>query len=53
MPMGADQAEVAWSSCSAMAHGDTHGTVSILDNPRVGTEVTVALNRVTSSPKVL
>lgn len=53
VPMGADQAEVAWSSCSAMAHGDTHGTVSILDNQRVGTEGTVALNRVTSSPKVL
>ncbi|WP_225656896.1 hypothetical protein [Streptomyces pseudogriseolus] len=29
-PMGSAEAEVVWSSCSSLAHGDIHGTLSIL-----------------------
>ncbi len=28
--MGSAEAEVVWSSCSSLAHGDIHGTLSIL-----------------------
>jgi hypothetical protein len=47
-PMGADVAQVVWSGCSALAHGDAFGTLSILDGrswPKGG----VATIRVTGS----
>lgn len=51
-PMG-DQAEVVWSSCSSLAHGDTYGTLSVLERTIVGTQGHVNLAQITSSPKVL
>lgn len=51
--MGADQAEVIWSGCSSLAHGDTYGTLSFLDRSIVATEGRVHLTQLTSSPALL
>ncbi|MFJ8112364.1 hypothetical protein [Streptomyces sp. NPDC096132] len=51
--MGADQAEVIWSGCSSLAHGDTYGTLSFLDRNIVATEGRVNLTQLTSSPVLL
>ncbi|MFJ8249953.1 hypothetical protein [Streptomyces sp. NPDC094466] len=53
MPMGAGEAEVVWSSCSSLAHGDFYGTLSILERNIVDTQGRVHLTQITSSPKVL
>lgn len=49
----ADAAELVWSACSAIAHGDTHGTLSVLDKEvSAGRSVKghdIALARVTGS----
>jgi hypothetical protein len=50
--MGAE-AEVVWTSCSSLAHGDTYGTLSVLERTIVGTQDRVNLAQITSSPKVL
>ena len=50
---GSGQAEVVWSACSPLAHGDIFGTLSVLDRTIVGSEGGVALTNITSSPKVL
>ncbi|MEV0478291.1 hypothetical protein, partial [Streptomyces prunicolor] len=52
-PMGSGQAEVVWSSCSSLAHGDMHGTLSVLERNIVDTQGRVNLTQITSSPKVL
>lgn len=52
-PMGAGEAEVVWSSCSSLAHGDIYGTLSILERTVVDTRARVNLTQITSSPKVL
>ncbi|MFE6480943.1 hypothetical protein [Streptomyces rochei] len=52
-PMGANEAEAVWSSCSSLAHGDVYGTLSILERSVVGTQGRVNLMQITSSPKVL
>lgn len=51
--MGSGQAEVVWSACSSLAHGDLFGMLSVLDRTIVGSEGDVALAKITSSPKVL
>lgn len=51
--MGAGEAEVVWSSCSSLAHGDVYGTLSILEGSVVETQGRVNLMQITSSPKVL
>ncbi|MFJ7116577.1 hypothetical protein ACIQW4_25845 [Streptomyces albogriseolus] len=51
-PMG-PEAEAVWSTCSSLAHGDMHGTLSVLERDVVGTQDLVSLARITSSPKVL
>jgi hypothetical protein len=53
LPMGADEAEVVWSSCSSLAHGDTYGTLSVLDHTIVDTQGRVNLAQITGSPKTL
>jgi len=53
MPMGAGEAEVVWSSCSSLAHGDIYGTLSVLERNIVATQGRVNLAQITSSPKVL
>ncbi|GGY10460.1 hypothetical protein [Streptomyces anandii] len=52
-PMGSAEAEVVWSSCSSLAHGDIYSTLSILERNIVGTQGRVNLAQITSSPKVL
>lgn len=52
-PMGADQAEIAWSGCSSLAHGDVYGTLSILERNVIHTQGRVNLTQITSSPRVL
>ncbi|AZQ36594.1 hypothetical protein EJ357_26745 [Streptomyces cyaneochromogenes] len=52
-PMGAAEAEIVWSSCSSLAHGDIYGTLSILERNMVVTQGRMNLAQVTSSPKVL
>jgi hypothetical protein len=51
--MGADQAQLVWSTCSSLAHGDVHGTLSILEREVVRTEAGTALTRLSSDPKIL
>ncbi|MCW8379617.1 hypothetical protein [Streptomyces justiciae] len=51
--MGADQAEIVWSSCSSLAHGDVYGTLSILERNVIDTQGRVNLAQITSSPQVL
>jgi hypothetical protein len=51
--MGAGEAEVVWSSCSSLAHGDVYGTLSVLESNVVDTQGRVNLTQITSSPKVL
>lgn len=46
-------AEAVWSSCSSLAHGDMHGTLSVLERRIVDTQGRVHLTQVTSSPMVL
>ncbi|MFJ9422772.1 hypothetical protein [Streptomyces sp. NPDC101249] len=53
LPMGADEAEVVRSSCSSLAHGDTYGTLSVLDHTIVDTQGRVNLAQITGSPKRL
>ncbi|MBO2465209.1 hypothetical protein [Actinomadura violacea] len=49
----ADTAELIWSACSALAHGDTHGTLSVLDKQVTAAQSAkgnrIALARVTGS----
>lgn len=47
--LGADLAQVVWSGCSALAHGDSYGTLSMLDKEIVAKNKDVALVRVTGS----
>ena len=51
-PMVAE-AEVVWTSCSSLAHGDTYGALSVLERTIVGTQGRVNPAQITSSPKVL
>ena len=47
--LGADLADVIWSGCSSIAHGDLTGTLGILDKQIVAREKGVAYARVTGS----
>ncbi|MEU3420087.1 hypothetical protein AB0F39_16340 [Streptomyces murinus] len=51
--MGADEANLVWSACSSLAHGDVHGTLSILEREVVRTEGGTSLTRLSSDPKIL
>jgi hypothetical protein len=44
-----DLAEVIWSGCSSLAHGDFSGTLSMLDKEILAREKGVAYARVTAS----
>lgn len=48
-PLGADVAQVVWSGCSALAHGDGFGTLAMLDRQIMASSQDVALVRVTGS----
>ena len=48
-PLGADVAEVVWSGCSSIAHGDIGGTLGGLDKEVVGRVGDVAQVRITGS----
>jgi hypothetical protein len=52
-PRGADAAEAAWRGCSALAHGDTSGTLGLLDREVVATSDGVNTTRVTASIRML
>ncbi|MER6949117.1 hypothetical protein ABT294_34365 [Nonomuraea sp. NPDC000554] len=47
--LGADLAQLVWSGCSALAHGDAYGTLAMLDKEIVARNQDVALVRVTGS----
>ncbi|WP_153054223.1 hypothetical protein [Planomonospora sphaerica] len=47
--LGADIAEVVWSGCSALAHGDLYGTLGMLERDIVARDRSVAVTRVTGS----
>ncbi|MBF8184806.1 hypothetical protein ITP53_03420 [Nonomuraea sp. K274] len=47
--LGGDVAQAVWSGCSALAHGDTFGTMSMLDKEIVARNDDIALVRVTGS----
>jgi hypothetical protein len=47
--LGADLADVIWSGCSSIAHGDLSGTLGILDKQIVARDKGVAYARVTGS----
>ncbi|MGR6913627.1 hypothetical protein ACU635_05185 [[Actinomadura] parvosata] len=47
--LGSDVAQAVWSGCSALAHGDTYGTMSMLDKEIVSRNDEIALVRVTGS----
>ncbi|WP_030911052.1 hypothetical protein [Streptomyces sp. NRRL F-5126] len=51
--MQGTEAEVVWSSCSSLAHGDVYSTFSVLEHDIVDTQGRVNLTKITSSPKVL
>ncbi|MEV6105852.1 hypothetical protein AB0M28_14205 [Streptomyces sp. NPDC051940] len=50
--MGADQAEVVWSACSSLAHGDLH-SMSFLDREVVSRHNNVALTRLSNDTTTL
>ncbi|MFE0130636.1 hypothetical protein ACFWY6_03425 [Streptomyces sp. NPDC059037] len=50
---GADQAEVIWSGCSALAHGDTYGTLGSLEHTVVEKQGQLPLVRFTGSTQFL
>ncbi|QIB42821.1 hypothetical protein [Streptomyces aureoverticillatus] len=52
-PMGGDQAEVIWSCCSSLAHGDAYGTLSLLDRSVVERQEQLSLVRFSSSSEFL
>ncbi|MEV0195306.1 hypothetical protein [Nonomuraea sp. NPDC050691] len=45
--LGADLAQLVWSDCSALAHGDAYGTLAMLDRQIVARNDDVALVHVT------
>ncbi|MFF3968001.1 hypothetical protein ACFYZI_41425 [Streptomyces griseorubiginosus] len=47
LPMGADAAELVWSACSSLAHGDSIGTLTLLDRKIVESDGTVGLAEIT------
>jgi hypothetical protein len=51
--MGADLAELVWSGCSSLAHGDQYGTLGLLETELVGRATVlgrdIAMTRVTGS----
>lgn len=47
--LGADLADVIWSGCSSIAHGDLSGTLGMLDKEIVARDKGVAYARVTGS----
>ncbi|MFF9147201.1 hypothetical protein ACF1BN_20315 [Streptomyces sp. NPDC014861] len=47
--MGEDVAELIWSACSSLAHGDAHGTLAFLDRQIIASDGSVALAQVTGS----
>ncbi|MFD0367638.1 hypothetical protein [Streptomyces sp. NPDC127114] len=51
--MGEDEAEVIWSACSSLAHGDVTGTLAFLDHQVVASDGSVALAQVTGSISLL
>lgn len=53
MSGSADVADVLWSACSALAHGDSIGTLSFLDRKELESDGTVTLTEITGSIPLL
>ncbi len=51
--MGADVADLLWSACSSLAHGDSVGTLLFLDRKILESDGTVALAQITGSISLL
>lgn len=51
--MGEDLAELVWSACSSLAHGDSTGTLAFLDREILESDGTVALAQITGSISLL
>lgn len=51
--MGEDLAELVWSACSSLAHGDSTGTLVFLDRKILESDGTVALAQITGSISLL
>jgi hypothetical protein len=51
--MGEDLAELVWSACSSLAHGDSTGTLAFLDRKILESDSTVALAQITGSISLL
>jgi hypothetical protein len=51
--MGEDLAELVWSACSSLAHGDSIGTLAFLDREILESDGTVALAQITGSISLL
>ncbi|MFI9116965.1 hypothetical protein [Streptomyces venezuelae] len=51
--MGDDLAELIWSACSSLAHGDIAGTLAFLDREIIESDGTIALARITGSISLL
>ncbi|MFF4985687.1 hypothetical protein ACFY19_00785 [Streptosporangium saharense] len=47
--LGADLAQLVWSGCSALAHGDAYGTLAMLDKEIMVRSQDVSLVRITGS----
>ncbi|MDK9499796.1 hypothetical protein QEZ40_005231 [Streptomyces katrae] len=53
MPLGGERAELFWSACSSLAHGDLSGTLAFLDREVTATDGTISLLRLTGSVRAL
>lgn len=51
-PIGGDRAELMWSACSALAHGDLTATLGLLDREIVATEGAVSWAKFTGPVKM-
>ncbi|MFB7124287.1 hypothetical protein [Kitasatospora sp. NPDC056273] len=51
IPAGGERAELVWSACSSLAHGDLHGTLTVLDRETMATDGDVSWIRFTGSTK--
>ncbi|MFF3454294.1 hypothetical protein ACFYXH_08165 [Streptomyces sp. NPDC002730] len=51
-PLGSDQAQVVWSACSSLAHGDLHGSLSMLEREEVSDDGKTKLLRLSTNAKV-
>ncbi|MFD9081694.1 hypothetical protein [Streptomyces erythrochromogenes] len=52
-PLGGERAELFWSACSSLAHGDLSGTLAVLDREVTATDGRVSWLKLTGSIKAL